>query len=176
MSPGLVQHHFPSKQALRDECDSYVLAVLREVNSRGVLDGTPADVGFVDGVHRLIGPVVPYLATSLVSDTPSAAKLFDELAELYRRVLTSGQTGPALPESEDVQGIVAVHTAMQLGLAILAKHMYRRLGADDADPSVVARIGRARLFLAVERMIHEGVEADIRKGLDRYQQAVERAE
>src|SRR6266540_1565032 len=87
-----------------------------------------------------------------------------------------GATGPALPEGEDVQAIVAVHTAMQLGLAILAKHLYRRLGADEPDPSVVARIGRARLFLAVERMIHEGVEADIRKGLDRYQQAVERAE
>jgi AcrR family transcriptional regulator len=176
VSPGLVQHHFPSKQALRDECDAYVLAVLRDLNTRGVPGGAPADAAFVAGVHRDIGPLVPYLATSLVSDTPATARWFDELAELYHRVLTSGETGPALPEGEDVQAIVAAHTAMQLGLAILAGHVYRRLGADAADPSVVARIGRARLFLATERMVDEGLEADIRKGLDRYQQAAETAE
>lgn len=175
VSPGLVQHHFPSKQALRDKCDAYVVAVLREVNNQAAPGGTP-DADFVAGVHRAIAPLVPYIATSLVSDAPTAARWFDELAELYHGVLTSGQAGFVLPEGEDVQAIVAVHTAMQLGLAILAKHMYRRLGGDAADPSVVVRIGRARLFLAAERTIDESLEADIRKGLDRYQQQAEEAE
>jgi hypothetical protein len=52
----------------------------------------------------------------------------------------------------------------------------RPLGADDTDPSVVARIDRARLFLPAQRTIDEELEADIRKGVDQYQQRANRAE
>jgi hypothetical protein len=106
---------------------------------------------------------------SLVSDAPTASRWFDELAELYHGVLTGGDLGVALPGDEDVQAIVAVYTAMELGLAVLARHVYRRLGADDRDPTATARIGRARLFLAAEQLIAEELEAGIREGLDRYQ-------
>jgi hypothetical protein len=58
---------------------------------------------------------------------------------------------------------------MQLGLTILARHVYRRLGADERDPSAVARIGRARLFLDREQLIDDKLADAIRAGLDQYQ-------
>lgn len=169
VSVGLLQFHFPSKQQLRAECDAYVFTVLRQALQRGVGAGAVADLGFVADTHHALAAVVPYLATALTSDTPSASNWFDELAAWYREVLVGGQIGPPPPADEDIDAIVAVYTAMQLGLTILAKHLYRQLGTDERDPSAVARIGRARLFLDREQLIDEKLAAAIRAGLDQYQ-------
>lgn len=160
VSPGLVQHHFPSKQALREACDAYGLAVLRDVWTGGAL----RDGGFLDEVDQTLGLLGPYVAMALVSDASTASSWFDELAELYQEILTSGAMGPALPEGADVQAIVAVHTAMELGIAVFAKHVYRRLGTGEPDRSTAARLGRAKLFLATERLIDEDLETGIRAG------------
>jgi AcrR family transcriptional regulator len=171
VSPGRVQHHFPSKQALRDACDAYVRTFLRTAMDQGAVGGAVTDAAFVADTHRGAALVVPYVAMSLVSDAPTASRWFDELAELYRGVLTGGELGVALPKDEDVPAIVAVYTAMELGLAVLARHAYRRLGADERDRAATVRIGRARLFLATRRLVGEELEARIREGLDRYQRS-----
>jgi AcrR family transcriptional regulator len=173
VSPGRVQHHFRSKRALRDECDAYVRAFLRETMGVGAVSGAVTDAAFVADTHRAVALVVPYLAMSLVSEAPTASRWFDELAELYHGVLTGGELGVALPPDEDIPAIVAVYTAMQLGLASLAKHVYRRLGAGERDPVATARIGRARLYLAAERLIGAELEAGIRAGLAQYQRSGE---
>ncbi|MQA88118.1 MAG: TetR family transcriptional regulator [Streptosporangiales bacterium] len=53
----------------------------------------------------------------------------------------------------------------------LVQHHFpsRQALRDERGPSAVARIGRARLYLAAERLIHEDLEARVREGLDRYQ-------
>jgi AcrR family transcriptional regulator len=167
VSPGRVQHHFGSKRALRDECDAHVRALLGKIMSLGAV----TDAAFVADTHRAVALVVPYLAMSLVSDAPTASRWFDELAELYHDVLTGGALGVALPQDEDIPAVVAVYTAMQLGLAILAKQVYRRLDADELDPAATARIGQARLYLAAERMVGAELEAGIRAGLADYQRS-----
>jgi AcrR family transcriptional regulator len=169
VSVGLLQYHFPSKEQLRAECDVYVFTFLRGALQQGVRDNAVADSGFVADTHHAVAAVAPYLATALTSNAPSASKWFDELAAWYREVLVSGEIGPPPPDDEDVDAIVAVYTAMQLGLTILAKHVYRQLGTDERDPSSVARIGRARLFLDREPLIDEKLAAAIRAGLDQYQ-------
>lgn len=169
VSPGRVQHHFPSKQALRDECDAHVLSFLRASLREGAAGALVTETSFVADTHRAVALVVPYVAVSLIGDGPDAQRWFDELAELHGGFLTGGELGVTLPEGADVPAIVAVHTAMQLGLAILAGHVYRRLDADGSDAAATARIGRARLFLATRRLIGEELAADVRDGLDRYQ-------
>jgi AcrR family transcriptional regulator len=176
VSPGMVQHHFPSKQALRDECDAYVFAVMRGFRDRATLSGAVIDGDFVAETHQTVTALVPYVAMALISDAPTASKWFDELTELQHGVLTSGGMGPPPPEGQDVQAIAAVYTAMELGLAILEKHLYRRLGAAQGDPAATARIGRARLFLAAERLIDEELEARVRAGLDQYEQTANERE
>ena len=169
VSPGGVQHYFRSKQALRDDCDAYVRTFLRETMDMGAVSGAVTDAAFVADTHRAVALVVPYLAMSLVSDAPTASRWFDELAGLYHGVLTGGELGVGLPPDEDIAAIVAVYTAMQLGLASLTRHVYRRLGADERDPAATARIGRARLYLATARLIGVELEASIRAGLAEYQ-------
>ncbi|GAA2998620.1 helix-turn-helix domain-containing protein [Streptosporangium longisporum] len=164
VSPGLVQHHFPTKDALREECDAYVFAALRGLRDRG-----PADADLVANAHEVLALIVPYVATAMAGDTPTAARWFDELAEGHREALTNGERGTFLPEGEDVQAIVAVHTAMELGLAILNRHLYRRLGAEPNDPAADVRIARARLYLATRRTVGEELEKHVREGLERFE-------
>jgi AcrR family transcriptional regulator len=169
VSPGRVQHYFPSKQALRDECDAYALTFVRTAVGQGMVGGAVSDAAFVADTHRRVSVLVPYMAMALITEAPTASRWFDELAEMYHGVLTGGELGVAIPDGEDVQAIAAVYTAMELGLAILARHLYRRLDADERDPATAARIGRARLFLTTESLIGEELAAGIRAGLDRYQ-------
>jgi hypothetical protein len=43
---------FPSKRALRDECDAYVLTFLRTAIGQGAASGAATDVAFVADTHR----------------------------------------------------------------------------------------------------------------------------
>lgn len=59
VSPGLVLHHFGSKDGLRRECDRYVLARIREAKEKAVSRGSSgqllANLASVDESARLVG-------------------------------------------------------------------------------------------------------------------------
>ncbi len=44
VSPGLVIHHFRSKEGLRLACDEYVLRVAREAKRRSIVTGGPGGI------------------------------------------------------------------------------------------------------------------------------------
>lgn len=143
VSLGMIQRQFPSKQDLQEECDVHVLAVLRSIKDRGVVGGSVTEPAFMTAAHEALGPLLPSVTMAMLNDT--ATQWFDDLAELYENALTSGELGESMSADEDVQAIIAVYTAMQLGVAMLAKHIYHRLGAEELDPSTMARMTRARL-------------------------------
>src|SRR3954452_24098995 len=43
ISPGLVIHHFGSKEGLREVCDEHVLRLIREAETEALTESTPAD-------------------------------------------------------------------------------------------------------------------------------------
>jgi AcrR family transcriptional regulator len=169
VSPGLVQHHFPSKQALREECDAYGFAFLRDIHERVRAGGTLTDAAFAADVNQAAAVLGPYAAMAIVSDGAEASRWFDELAKLYEVALGVGAPGSGVSGGEDADAVIATYTAMELGIAIFGAQLSRRLGGDLSDPSVVARLGRARLFLAAERLIDEDTEQRVRDGLDAYE-------
>jgi len=82
VSPGLVRHHFGSKEGLRDACDAHALERLVGIKERAVLDGQIANPGFLPAVHPTVLLLTRYLARSLVDGSPAAAGMFDEMVEL----------------------------------------------------------------------------------------------
>ncbi len=54
VSAGLVRHHFGSKEALRDACDSYALDRLMRIKEQALLEGHMADPGFLPAVHPTV--------------------------------------------------------------------------------------------------------------------------
>lgn len=179
VSPGAVQTHFPTKDALREACDTYVLAVFRQLKRQlaGDVQGfDPAgsglsDPAFMAGVQRMMEPIIDYLAISMVSDSDAARRWFDEFHELVRETLTDPALGPGLADSPATRDIAAVLAAMQLGLTMLYDHVLRAMGTTPDDPAGMVRTGHARLFLATQRFVSEAFEARARAALDSYAHA-----
>jgi AcrR family transcriptional regulator len=65
VSPGLVQHHFGTKDALREACDAHAVVTFRETRQSTFQVERLADPGFVAAAYARTLPVVRYLARAL---------------------------------------------------------------------------------------------------------------
>src|SRR5919198_2987703 len=54
VSPGLVRHHFGSKEALREACDTYALERLMRIKEQAILEGQLAQPGFLAAVQPTV--------------------------------------------------------------------------------------------------------------------------
>ena len=54
VSPGLLRHHFGSKEALREICDVYMLDRLMKIKEELYLEGKMASPGFLPSMHPTI--------------------------------------------------------------------------------------------------------------------------
>ena len=93
VSPGLVRHHFGSKDDLRKACDDYALKGLR-----GYVDQTMTDEGLNDPATlgeawTPLQPLRRYLARALIDGSEAAGRIFDEMVAMTERTLrqTDGQ-------------------------------------------------------------------------------------
>jgi AcrR family transcriptional regulator len=170
VSAGLVQHHFPSKAALQEACDDHVLAYLASLQqdlTRWTGAGAPAVIA--DAVDAS-SPIVRYLGMALLSGSDATSRWFEELVEVSQHALLSGELGRGVGPDEDVDAVAAVMTAMQLGIALLYPQLLRSLG-DGRAPEAMVRIGRAKLFLAPDRLVRPEVIAGMREAFDEYDRA-----
>jgi AcrR family transcriptional regulator len=166
VSPGLVQHHFGSKEGLRDACDDYVLATIKRGKTQGVENLIQAE-SFA-GVFAEMEPIVDYLMTSLSSGSDVSAHWFDEITAYVHEVFTAGEIGPALGPEDDSLAIAAVQAAMALGVTVFYRHLQRTLADSPDQADIMLRVACARLFLASDRVVGPETKARLQEGLDRY--------
>jgi TetR/AcrR family transcriptional regulator, regulator of cefoperazone and chloramphenicol sensitivity len=126
VSPGLLRHHFGSKEGLREVCDEYVLDRAMGIKEEILLDGKMASPGFMPSVHPTVMLTYRYVTRALLDGSPAAARLFDRMvgiAELWIDKVAPGIT-------EDRRGFATVLIGMQSGLIAMHDHVSRNLGAD----------------------------------------------
>ncbi|WP_454855598.1 TetR family transcriptional regulator [Promicromonospora soli] len=171
VSPGLVVHHFGSKEALRRECDAYVVSLVRGADPAGgdPAGGDPAGGEAPDGVMagdatglsamlEAATPVRRYLARAFLDGAPEAAKLFDEIVEVTTAWLDDGvREGWARPTSNS-RARGAIYVSWLLAPLAFADHLERVLGVEDLYETD-ATIEHARVAL---EMFTHGVFADER--------------
>ena len=92
VSPGLVQHHFRSKEGLRAAVDAFVLERTSKAVADAAAGSSPAEVaeGFADRIAAFIRSspqLVAYARRALLEGGPSGLALFDALVELSRSEL-----------------------------------------------------------------------------------------
>jgi TetR/AcrR family transcriptional regulator, regulator of cefoperazone and chloramphenicol sensitivity len=170
VAPGLVSHHFGSKQGLRDACDDYVLDYLRQIIKQGVDEHGVADPAYLDSVYRGAADVLRYVARALVDSSAAAAALFDNLVALTEEYLTTHPSRDGASQS-DARTQAAVIVAMRLGVWVLHPHLMRALGADELTPQMLARLSAAVLDVMSQDFAGADIVALARSGLDRYLQA-----
>jgi AcrR family transcriptional regulator len=175
VSPGLVIHHFGSKEALQVACDEHVARTIREAKRAAVQQGTAMDpLAVLRGTDRY-GLTMRYLARMLTDDSPHAAELVDELVNDAVGYIAEGVHTGLMRPTDDPHGQAAVLTVWSLGALVLHEHVQRLLGVDlgalDDDPAAIARywrpaaeiIGKGVLtdeaYQAIEARIDEAAQA-----------------
>ncbi len=165
VSPGLVQHHYKNKKALRAACDEHIMTLMAHVRDAGLIEGGMRDPLFIADALRTLEPTMRYMARALADGGPAAETMFDSVFVFMETFLKRGDLGVPPPEGADYPAIAAVLTTMQLGLLMLQPHAYRVLGGEPGDPVTTARMGLARLSLASDLVLNPQAADRIRSGL-----------
>ncbi|MCP9953915.1 TetR/AcrR family transcriptional regulator [Actinomadura madurae] len=164
VSPALVQHHYGTKEALREACDAHVIEVIRETKSEALCGGM-ANPNFLSIAMRTALPVQRYVARALTDGSAAAAALFDDAVEYSEEVLERGAPGITKPQTDDVHGYATVMTGMSLGLIVLHEHMSRALGADTLTRDGYPRMALAMLDVLTDSLISPELAAQTRAAL-----------
>jgi AcrR family transcriptional regulator len=143
VSPGLVQHHFGSKEALREACDTYAMDLIRQTKDEAGRGGME-DPGFLAAAMRTAMPIRRYVARAMVDGSPSAATLFDDMVAYTEQYLSNPPPQVAKPQTSDLHAYAAAITAMNIGVLVLHEHLSRAL-----DANTLTVEGSPRLFLAM---------------------------
>ena len=107
VSTALVTHHFGTKQALREECDSRVARFIAEKRDAAA---TPSDV-----LGAVLGTFGPYLARMLGDGGAASEALFERLLEVARAMIAEGAASGWLHPSRDPDAQAAA--LVMLGVA-----------------------------------------------------------
>ncbi|WP_063051046.1 TetR/AcrR family transcriptional regulator [Nocardia arthritidis] len=81
VSPGLVNHHFGSKDGLRAACDDRVLQLIRDEKVKAIT-ASSMKAGMLDALAEVesYAPLVAYMVRSLQAGGPMAESLFEHMA------------------------------------------------------------------------------------------------
>ncbi|MEV7892015.1 TetR/AcrR family transcriptional regulator [Streptomyces sp. NPDC002817] len=165
VSPGLVQHHFGSKEELRAECDRYAFDMLRHTKQDAIKGGMD-DPNFLPVVLRAAAPVQRYVARALVDGSPAASALFDDIVRMSETLLQEGGPGMSVPNTSDLHAYSAAMTAMNLGILVLHEHLTRALGTNPLSPEGYPRLGLALLDIYADNLIGPEIATQARAVLE----------
>ena len=170
VSPGLVLHHFGSKDGLRDACDEYVLTYLHDQieaeensgNDPGVFTAAVADSPLI----------VNYLVAVLSDGGDAAATVFDRIVDLTEDYFErrADATGDRLSDFDHIDNrtLAVIMTSMSLGMYILNKQVSRALGTDMFGPAGMAQAAAASLDIINPKLVDPDVSASARAAIAQF--------
>lgn len=149
VSPGLVVHHFASKEGLRSEVDAYVLdvfeAMLGELTGEGgaeLLDPGAGPGSLSEAFARHLpddSPLPGYVRRLLLSDTDAGRLLFRRLYDLSRAALDGLAAAGLAAEGRDPTVRAALLLANDMALFLLRDRLTEVLGTDPLSADGVTR-------------------------------------
>lgn len=105
VSPGLVNHHFGSKDGLRRECDDHVRAVIRE--SKMSYMNRPSSGNLLQQMAEIeeYAPIIAYMMRSFQAGGELAASLFEHMVEDVEQYLEAGIASGAVRRPRDLKSM-----------------------------------------------------------------------
>lgn len=151
VSPGLVQHYFSSKAALRAAVDAHVTAIAREALTVRPVQGDAVE----DIAERLTALVADhfvalrYVARGVAERDEAALAVFDTITNLCREQLADFAGRGLLRDDLDLDW-AALHTVLiNLATVMLEPGVSRQLGRPFLNTRQIARWKRATTELFV---------------------------
>jgi TetR/AcrR family transcriptional regulator, regulator of cefoperazone and chloramphenicol sensitivity len=156
VSPGLVVHHFGSKDGLREAVDQHVLALFDAMLGELTAGHTPdpfdpaASGSLVEAIvaHLPAGSPVPaYLRRLLLADGGAGRDLFRRLYRLSTGALDALVGAGLAAPGEDPEVRAAVLMSNDLAVLLLRDHLTDVLGTDPLSGAGMARWAREMLTI-----------------------------
>jgi TetR/AcrR family transcriptional regulator, regulator of cefoperazone and chloramphenicol sensitivity len=166
VSPGLVRHHFGSKEELRQACDAYALDALREYVDKAVTEAGLSDPATVAEARNPLNPLNRYLSRALIDDSGAAADIFDALVAMSEHSLRETDNNRIEPPTADLRTRAALLVAMALGIPAFQAHISRSIGTEVFSPDGDRRVALALLDIYSHPVISPNSARSMGKGLE----------
>jgi AcrR family transcriptional regulator len=140
VSPGLVVHHFGSKDGLRQACDRYVVTRFRETKLAAMDEGNVANPAFASTAFQVAQPLMRYFSWALVRGHAAADELFDEMVREGLEVTRVAVEKGMVKDSADLATRTTLQMAMMLGMIAFHGHVERNTGIDPLTAEGIARL------------------------------------
>lgn len=139
VSPALIVHHFGDKNALRAECDDYVVSVF--IDEEHDLITAPTRDRIRTALNDLgrYGPYIDYLARMLADGSAAADRLFDSFLANTRDVLDEQKAAGMLEPMSDPEMTIMLLTLMGLAPVVMRAQIARALGTDQLSTAGLLR-------------------------------------
>jgi AcrR family transcriptional regulator len=166
VSPGLVRHHFGSKDELREACDAYALEALHAYVEQVMTDEGLNDPKTVGEARNPLHPLQRYLARALIDQSQAAGHIFDEMVAMTEQSLRQTDKHRSDPPVADMKTRAALMVAMALGIPAFGAHISRNIGADIFSSDGDRRVVLALLDIHSHAVISPESAGALRQGLD----------
>ncbi len=150
VSPGLLRHHYGSKEAVRKACDEHVFEMLHRINAQ-ILDD-PSSSASTQQTSKRFGR---YVARSLADGSPTVGVIFDEMVTMTEQWLARADQARSDPPTIDRRIRAALVTAMAIGIPLLRDHVSRALGTDMFEPEGDRLVALALLDIYSHKLLDE---------------------
>ncbi|WP_069160950.1 TetR/AcrR family transcriptional regulator [Nocardia altamirensis] len=129
VSPGLVNHHFGSKDGLRAACDERVIQLIHDEKIKAITAPSVAK-GMLAALAEIevYGPLVAYMVRSLQAGGPMAESLFEHMiadAEVY---IQQGVDAGTIKPSRDPAARARYLLTLNLGATLLWVQLHSKPG------------------------------------------------
>jgi AcrR family transcriptional regulator len=139
VSPALIVHHFGDKNALRSECDDYVVGVFIDEEHDLIVAPTRDRIRTALNDLERYGPYIDYLARMLVDGSAASDRLFDSFLSNTRAVLSEQRDAGMLEPMSDPEMTTLLLTLIGLGPVVMRAQIARTLGMDQLSPAGLLR-------------------------------------
>ncbi|MCX2930761.1 TetR family transcriptional regulator [Mycobacterium sp. CVI_P3] len=156
VSPGLVIHHFGSKEGLRRACDDFIAEEIRSEKSEAIRSTDPASWLAAAAEIDSYAPMMSYLVRSMQSGGELARRLWRRMFADIESYLDEGVRAGTVKPSRD-PAARARYIGMAGGGAFL---LYLQLHDDPSDLRAVLRDYRNDMMLPALELYTEGLLTD----------------
>jgi AcrR family transcriptional regulator len=166
VSPGLVRHHFGSKQGLRDAIDAHVMIEVLRLNDELKEDSERGDLRRTILSREEVRPYQGYLLRALMEGSPTMAMLFDSMISLSEEWVVLADQRRTDEPFTDTRTRAVVLTALGLAVPLLHEHISRALGVDTLSDEGDRLVAMALLDIYSHTLITPELAALARAGFE----------
>lgn len=148
ISPGLVIHHFGSKEKLRAACDESVLAeMVTRANTKANPVGLQGLIREYMADPREYNVSVAYMGKAIAEDSPAGRKFTDIMTEETEAIINAGIADGSMRRLSDVRVVAAMIVMTSLSILTMPGYLSRALGFEELTPEMMQRMSRPALEL-----------------------------